>query len=149
MSKTITKEALVSSPTVSESKALRTDALLKTAIDIPQPARLRNSLREMCRTPPDGRKVTAALLLATQQQYGKRIADSTILPDEDNGTEDEEESDHSPDKEDYNTSREGGGSGHNIYEDEVPGHSADGDEGEEEGNKEEDVEATSNRNKRV
>ena len=148
MSNNITKEALVSSPTVSKSKALRTDALLKTAIDIAQPARLRNSLREMCRTPPDARKVTAALLLATQQQYGKRIADSTILLDEDDGTEDDEESDHSPIEEDYNTSSEGEDSGHSVYEDEVPGHSADGDEGEE-GNKEEDVEATSHRNKRV
>jgi hypothetical protein len=149
MSNNIVKEALVSSPTISESKASRTDALLKAAIDTAQPARLRSSLREMCKSRPDARKVTAALLLATQQQYRRRIAESTILLNQDEGTEDREESDRGPDQGEYDTRGEEEGSGHSIFEDEVPGHSADGEEGEEDDKKDEDVETTLNRNKRV
>ncbi|KAL2043354.1 hypothetical protein N7G274_003660 [Stereocaulon virgatum] len=105
MSNNIIKEALVSSPTISESKTSRTDALLKAAIDTAQPARLRNCLRELRKTPPDARKVTAALLLATQQQYRRSIAECTILLNRDEDTEDREESNRGLDQGEYDTSR--------------------------------------------
>ena len=112
MSNSPLDESALSSPNGAESKISQTDALLKTAIETAQPARLRNSLRDLCRTLPDARRVTAALLLATQQKYKRKIEKSKATNNENDDSQDadedeeEGESESGADEEEYDTSDE-------------------------------------------
>ena len=112
MSNSPLDESALTLPNGAESKVSQTDALLKTAIETAQPARLRNSLRDLCKTLPDARRVTAALLLATQQKYKRKIekskATNNEVDDSQDADEDEEEgeSESSADGEEYDTSDE-------------------------------------------
>ena len=112
MSNSLLDESAPSSPNGAKSKVSQTDALLKTAIETAQPARLRNSLRDLCKTLPDARRVTAALLLATQQKYKRKIEKSKATNDENDDSQDadkdeeEGESERSADEDEYDTSDE-------------------------------------------
>ena len=90
MSKTAPDETSTSLPTGQDPKAMETDAILKTAIEAAQPARLRATLKDLCKALPDAHKITAALLLATQQKYKRKIWEGKIIYDEDEDSEDEE-----------------------------------------------------------
>ena len=104
-----------SSPTASDPRAARTDTLLKSAIETAQPARLRDTLQSLCGSLPDAAKVTAALLLITEEEYKKKIkrtaegnsssnidsgADDADYDDsddgEENGTDDKDEEESKP-----------------------------------------------------
>ena len=78
-------------------KALQMDAHLRLAIESAQPTRLRRTLQELCQTLPNAHKVTAALLLATQQRYIEKIEASKDTQydekeEEEDGEDDEDES---------------------------------------------------------
>ena len=87
------------SPT--DPKASQTDANLRLATENVQPLRLRRTLQELRQTVPDPHKVTAALLLATQQKYIEKIkaskgaqgGEEVEEEDEDKDDEDDSESD--------------------------------------------------------
>lgn len=78
-------------------KVSQIDANLRLATENVQPIRLRRTLQELCQTLPDPHKVTAALLLATQQKYIEKIKASGGAQiqeeEEDEDDEDDLESD--------------------------------------------------------
>lgn len=112
MSNSSLDESAPSSRNGTGLKVSQTDALLKTAIETAQPARLRNSPRDLCKTLPDARRVTATLLLATQQKYKKKIDKSKATNDEGDDSQDvdedeeEGESESSADEEEYDMNDE-------------------------------------------
>ena len=122
MSNSHLDQSALSSPNGAESKVSQTDALLKTAIETAQPAHLRNSLPNPCKTLPDARRVTAALLLATQQKYKRKIEKSKTTKSEEDESPDadedgeEGESENSVDEEEYDTSDEEEDSGLSMDE---------------------------------
>lgn len=77
------------SPT--DPKASQTDANLRLATENAQPIHLRRTLQELRQTLPDPHKVTAALLLATQQKYIEKIKASKGAQGEEEEEEDEDE----------------------------------------------------------
>ena len=79
------------SPT--DPKASRIDANLRHATENVHPIRLRRTLQELRQTLPDPHKVTAALLLATQQKYIEKIKASKGVQGEEEEEDDEDEDD--------------------------------------------------------
>ena len=86
------------SPT--DPKASQIDANLRLATENVQPIRLRRTLQELRQTLPDPHKVTAALLLATQQKYLEKIKTSRgAQTQEEEEDEDEDDEDDEVDSE--------------------------------------------------
>lgn len=81
------------SPT--DQKSSQIDANLRLATENVQPIRLRRALQELRQTLPDPRKVTAALLLATQQKYIEKIKASKVAQSEEEEKDDEDDKDDS------------------------------------------------------
>ena len=78
-----------------DPKASKIDANLRLATENVQPIRLRRTLQELRQTLPDPHKVTAALLLATQQKYIEKIKASKAAQSEEEREEDEDDEDDS------------------------------------------------------
>ena len=81
----------LASPT--DPKASQIDAKLRLATENVQPISLRRTLQELRQTLPDPHKVTAALLLATQQKYIEKINARKYAQSEDEEENDEDEDD--------------------------------------------------------
>ena len=91
MSKPKVNPAPWSLATPTDQKASQIDANLRLAFENVQPIRLRRTLQELRQTLPDPHKVTAALLLATQQKYIERIKASKGAQSEKEEEDDEED----------------------------------------------------------
>ena len=93
MSKPKVNPAPLSLASPTDPKASQIDANLKHATENVQPIRLRRTLQELRQTRPDPHKVTAALLLATQQKYIEKIRASKVAQSEEEVEDEDDEDD--------------------------------------------------------
>ena len=100
MSPTIV-DLTVSTPAVTGfTEEPREEEVLKSAIQLAQPERLRATLREICNSSPEAFRIARDLLLVPEEQVKHKTIDRRNRVDEDDEDEDEEDSSESSDSED-------------------------------------------------